>query len=134
MKVNCIAALAAPIAGLVATSALATEPRLHIFGPKGCAFFDGLGGDGAAFHALDDAHLILDHGAMAGTLISCRFEGEFSLVGAPGKTEALTGLCTSADGEERSGDFSLSYTDADHATLTISGFDQTIPFIACDRP
>ncbi|KRS16041.1 hypothetical protein [Roseovarius indicus] len=125
----------AALAALIATAASAADqPRLHIFGPKGCAFFDGLGGDGAAFHALDDAHLILDHGALEGTVISCQFDGEFSLIGAPGKTEAQSGSCTNANGETREGDFTLTYSDADNATLNISGFDQTVPFVACDRP
>lgn len=131
MRALSLAALAAAFS----TAALAADqPRLHIYGPKGCSFFDGLGGDGAAFHALDGEHLILDHGAMEGTVISCQFDGEFSLIGAPGKTEALSGSCTNADGETRQGDFTLTYSDADNATLNISGFDQTVPFVACDRP
>lgn len=126
---------AAALAACFAAPAIAADkPRLHIFGPKGCSYFDGLGGDGAVFHALDDAHLILDHEVLEGTTISCRFDGMFSLIGAPGKAEALTGICTNADGSERTGVFTLTYSDADHATLDISGFDQPVPFTACDWP
>ena len=119
----------------LALPALAGEhPRIHIYGPKGCSFLDGIGGDGAAFHALDDDHLILDHWVMEGTQISCRFDDAFSLMGAPGKEETQTGSCTNADGDERRGTFTLTYSDADHASLEISDFDQAVPFTACDRP
>lgn len=121
-------------AALAAQAAAAGQPRIHIHGPKGCSYLDGLGGDGAAFHALDEEHMILDHEVLESTKTSCYFDGAFSLIGEAGKTEELTGTCENHEGGKREGTFTLTYSDADHAMLEFGGFDEPVPFTACDWP
>ena len=126
--------LAVAVAALAGAALADNHPRVHIYGPKGCSYFDGMAGDGAAFHALDDDHIILDHEVLESTRFSCWFDGAFSLVGAPGKVETLSGTCEAAQGGQRKASFKLIYSDKNYANLEVSHFDKPLPFQACDWP
>ncbi len=79
------------------------------------------------------SHMFVDHELLEAPTFGCYFDGMFSLTGAPGKVEKLTGACSTAtDSGDRKASFRLTYSDADNATLEISGFDAPFVLVACD--
>lgn len=127
--------LAIALGGAAGPVQAADTIRGLLHGPKGCSFFDGLGGDGAALHALDADHLLLDYGMLEGGDMSCLFDAEFSLSPKRGKTETLTGTCDSYPGNKvETGSFTLTYRDTKSAVLESDLFDAPVEFSICYWP
>jgi len=109
------------------------EPDYHryISGPKGCSYFDGLPGDGGAYHALDENHVLLDYWVLMSWTLECQFDDEIAARVRPGTTETTTGVCYKPDGTEQTTDFVLTFSDATSATLTVGLLESPITFDIC---
>ena len=103
----------------------------YISGPKGCSYFDGLPGDGGAYHALDEDHMLLDYWVLMGWTIECQFDAEIATNVRPGKTETTTGVCYGPNGSEEKTDFSLTFVDDKIATLRVGILEEPITFNIC---
>lgn len=119
-------------AALCAGPALAQGPVLFIHGPKGCSFFDGLGGDGAAFHALDAEHMILDYWVLEGGELSCQFASEVTLDPVAGQVERAAGTCFTPDAPEFAATFEVVYSEG-AATVTADFWDAPKLFLSCPQ-
>lgn len=108
-----------------ALPALAQGPHAWISDPRGCAPYAGVGGDGAARHAMTQESVLLDHEVLEAAAFYCSFATPFRLSGRPGEYEEREAICQHEDGRTVERRLEAHYEAADRITLSAS--DQTLP-------
>ncbi len=121
----CLALLAGP------ANADADGPAIWVSDVRGCAPYEGVGGDGGPFLVMTAETAWLDYELFETPIMACRFDRPVSLEPVAGKTEIRAAHCDYRNGHAYDHGVQLTYEGPTRAVLSVTTFPSPLHFELC---